>query len=332
MQDQLSVARMKDGWRRLAVAAAYGFGVWLIAQLNVPHFLLVCGLNVSILLLTPYRYWLFLAVAQSLSQLPVAIECASSFGMLWSSLMLVPGNLFIGPIVYYFRERAHLFDRSGHVRIGKLLLCALVVALMLTGVNEVQITTVVYPPGIKPMHYDHLAAQWVLGNLIGILCVAPAVLAVRQAVRDHGWRSLLASISESRSTFESICFIVPVLMILIWAGFAEPHLRGLAQVAMFVPVVWLALRHGWQGAALGGSVASLSVVWLMPEKYDDATIQAEVIVAFAICTMLLLGARIEVLDRRAERERKEVRTALALAQRQVQLGEMQLRSTAHALE
>jgi hypothetical protein len=61
-------------------------------------------------------------------------------------------------------------------------------------------------------------------------------------------------------------------------------------------------------------------------------IQAEVIVAFAICTMLLLGARIEVLDRRAERERKEVRTALALAQRQVQLGEMQLRSTAMALE
>jgi glucose-6-phosphate-specific signal transduction histidine kinase len=332
MPDQLLGARAKDRWKRLVAAATYGLGVWLIAHLNVPHFLLVCGFNVSVLVLTPYRYWPLLTLAQSLSQLPIAIECVSSFGMLWSSLMLVPSNLFIGPIVYYFRERAHLFDRSGQVRIGKLLFCALLVALVLTGVNEVQIATVAYPPGTRPMHYDHLAAQWVLGNLIGILCVAPAVLAVRQAIRDHGWRSLLATIGESRSTFESICFIVPVLMILIWAGFAEPHLRGLAQVAMFVPVVWLALRHGWQGTALGGSVATLSVVWLMPEKYDDATIQAEVIVAFAICTMLLLGARIEVLDRRAERERKEVRSALALAQRQVQLGEMQLRSTAMALE
>jgi len=317
---------------RLAAAAAYGVGLWLIAHLNVPHFILVVGFNMTVLVLTPYRYWPLLTLAQSLSQVPVAIECASSFGVVWSALMLVPGNLFTGPLVYYFRERARLFDRSGQVRIGMLLLCALLVAVVLTGFDEVQFATVLYPPGATPMHYHHLAAQWILGNFIGVLCVTPAVLAVRQAVRDHGWRSLLDAIGESRSTFESICFIVPVLMILIWAGFAEPHLRGLAQVAMFVPVVWLALRHGWQGAALGGSVATLSVVWLMPEKYDDATIQAEVIVAFAISTMLLLGARIEVLDRRAERERKEVRTALALAQRQVQLGEMQLRSTAMALE
>lgn len=332
MPDQRWGAKTKDGWKRLAVAAAYGLSLWLIAHLNVPHFMLVAGFNVTVLALMPYRYWPLLTLAQSLSQLPVAIECAASFGIVWSTLMVVPGNLFVGPLVYYFRERARLFDRSGHVRVGVLLLCALLVALVLTGIDEVQFITVVYPPGATPMHYHHLVAQWILGNFIGVLCVVPAVLAVRQAARDHGWRSLLATISESRSTFESICFIVPVLMILIWAGFAEPHLRGLAQVAMFVPVVWLALRHGWQGAALGGSVATLSVVWLMPAKYDNGTIQAEVIVAFAICTMLLLGARIEVLDRRAERERKEVRTALALAQRQVQLGEMQLRSTAVALE
>jgi two-component system, NarL family, sensor histidine kinase FusK len=332
MPDQRWGARTKDGWKRLVAAAAYGLTLWLIAHVDFPHFMLVAGFNVSVLALTPYRYWPLLTLAQSLSQLPIAIECASSFGLVWSFVMVVPGNLFVGPLVYYFREHARLFDRSGHVRIGMLLLCALLVALVLTGIDEIQIATVVYPADVTPVRHHHLAEQWILGNFIGILCVAPAVLAMWQAVRDHGWRSLTAAIGESRSTFESICFIVPVLMILIWAGFAEPHLRGLAQVAMFVPVVWLALRHGWQGAALGGSVATLSVVWLMPQVYDDATIQAEVIVAFAICTMLLLGARIEVLDRRAERERKEVRTALALAQRQVQLGEMQLRSTALALE
>ncbi len=319
-------------WKHLAIAVAYGMGVWLIEHLNVPHFLLVCGLNVSVLLLVPYRFWPAMAVAQSLAQLPVAIACASSFGVLWSSLMLVPGLLFMGPVVYYFRERIHLFDRKGDVRVGMLLLCSLVVAVVLMGFNEVQFVTIVYPVGVQPMHYHHLAAQWVLGNFIGVLTVVPAVLAVRQAIREHGWRSLVSTVIESRATFESITFIVPVLAVLIWAGFAEPHLRSLAQVAMFVPVVWLALRHGWQGAALGGTAASLALVWLMPEKYDEATIQAEVIVAFAICTMLLLGARIEALDQRAEKERKEVRTALALAQRNVHLGEMQLRMTAQALE
>ena len=331
MQER-SGEKTRDWWRHLAAAVGYGIGVWLIEHLNVPHFILVCGLNVSVLLLTSYRYWPSMAVAQSLAQLPVAIACASSFGVVWSSLMLVPSLLCIGPVVYYFREHAHLFDRKGDVHIGMLLLCSLVVAVMLTGLNEVQFAAVVYPVGVQPMHYDHLAAQWVLGNFMGILTVVPTVLCARQAIRQRGWRSLLSTISESRTTFESIGFIVPVLAILVWAGFVEPRLRGLAQVAMFVPVVWLALRHGWQGAALGGTAASLAIVWLMPEKYDYTTIQAEVIVAFAICTMLLLGARIEALDRRAEKERKEVRTALALAQRNVHLGEMQLRMTAQALE
>lgn len=325
--------RSRKDWRKhLAVAVGYGLGVWLVEHLNIPHFMLVCGLNMAVLLLTPYRYWPSLAVAQSIAQLPVAIACASSFGVLWSSFMLIPSLLFMGPVVYYFRERAHLFDRKGDVHIGKLLFCALLVAIVIMGLNEVQFATVVYPAGVQPMRYDNLAAQWILGNFIGVLTVVPTVLAARQSIRQHGWRSLLVTISESRATFESVFFIVPVLALLIWVGFTEPNLRGLAQVAMFVPVVWLALRHGWQGAALGGTVASLALVWLMPERYDYTTIQAEVMLAFAVCTMLLLGARIEALDRRAEKERKDVRSALSLAQRNVQLGEMQLRMTAQALE
>lgn len=322
----------KDEWPRLVLAAAYGVCVWLVAHLNVPHFMLVCGLNLAVLLLTPYRYWPVLALAQSLAQLPVAITCASSFGVLWSSLMLIPSLMLMGPIVYYFRERADLFDRNGAVHVGKLLLCSLVITLVITGLDEVQFITVVYPVGVRPMHYDHLAAQWVLGNLIGMLTIVPSVLAVQQAIRQQGWRALFAAMSESRTTVESTFILVPVLALLAWAGFTEPKLRELSQVAMFVPVVWLALRHGWQGAALGGTVATLTLVWLMPAKYDYATIQAEVILALATCTMLLLGARIDVLDRRAEKERKEVRAALSLAQRNVQLGEMQLRMTAMALE
>jgi glucose-6-phosphate-specific signal transduction histidine kinase len=332
MQEQYSWTKTKEWCRRFALVVTYGIGVWLVEHLNVPHFLLVCGLNMAVLLLAPYRNWPALAVAQCLAQLPVAIECAPSFGVVWSVLMLIPSTLLMAPVVYYFRERAGLFARTGEVHIGKLLLCALIISILIMGLDELQLATVVYPVGVQPMHYDHLAAQWVLGNLIGVLTVVPTVLAVRQAIRQHGWRALLNAISDSRATFESIFFIVPVLALLVWAGFAEPRLRELAQVAMFVPVVWLALRHGWQGAALGGTVASMALVWLMPAKYDYATIQAEVVIVFAICTMLLLGARIEALDRKAEKERNEVRTALALAQRNVHLGEMQLRMSALALE
>ena len=331
MQERPGV-KIKDWRKQLVVGIGYGVGVWLFQHLSFPHFVLLCGVHVAAALFVPRRYWLAMVVSQSAAQLPFAIGCISVFGVLWSTLMLIPSFAFIAPIVYLFQTRAPLVDRSGEVNISMVLLCALAVAIMMLGVNEVQLISAVYPPGVHPMHYNHLASQWVLGNFIGVLTVVPTVLAVGQGVRRHGWRSLLTAISESRATFESVCFILPVLAILVWAGFTEPHLRGLAQVAMFVPVVWLALRHGWQGAALGGTAASLALVWLMPERYDQTTIQAEVIVAFAIATMLLLGARIEALDRRAEQERKEVRMALALAQRNVHLGEMQLRMTAQALE
>jgi two-component system, NarL family, sensor histidine kinase FusK len=321
-----------DWWKRAAVAIGYAVGVSIIRQMDIPHFMLLCGVHVAVLVLTPYRYWPFLIVAEAISQVPMAIECAAQWGWVWASLKPVPGILFSGPIVYFFRERGALFDRKGTVHIGLLLVCALLVSVVMMGDNMLLMSTAVYPANVKPMHYDHLAAQWVLGNFLGILAVVPVVLAIDQSLREHGWRGVLAWIMESRTLLESLSFVVPALAVLLWVGFSNAGLRGIVQIALFLPVVWLALRHGWQGAAWGGTVASFVLVWLMPQAYDLATIQAEVVIAFAISTMLLVGARIEALDQRAEKERQEVRTALALAQRNVNLGEMQLRMTALALE
>jgi two-component system, NarL family, sensor histidine kinase FusK len=115
---------------------------------------------------------------------------------------------------------------------------------------------------------------------------------------------------------------------------SSPHsqIRQFVQIAMFLPVVWLAMRHGWGGAAVGGAAASCAVVLLMPAMHDYDTFRAEFIVSFAISTMLIMGGRIAALDRSASRERLEVREALTLAQRNAYVGEMQLRMTSHALD
>jgi len=101
---------------------------------------------------------------------------------------------------------------------------------------------------------------------------------------------------------------------------------------MFMPMVWLALRHGWKGAAIGGTAASFAVIALMPARSDQSTLQAEVVIAFAVSTMLLMGARIALLNHRAEKERNDLRLALALAQRNVHAGEMQLQVTSQVLD
>ncbi|GLQ96522.1 hypothetical protein GCM10007863_09400 [Dyella mobilis] len=71
---------------------------------------------------------------------------------------------------------------------------------------------------------------------------------------------------------------------------------------------------------------------LTPVHHDYDTFRAEAIVAFAISTMLLMGGRIAALDRSASKERTDFQMALALAQRNVYVGEMQLRMTSQALE
>jgi signal transduction histidine kinase len=66
--------------------------------------------------------------------------------------------------------------------------------------------------------------------------------------------------------------------------------------------------------------------------WDLTTLQAESILSFAISTMLIMGARIGSLDQHVERDRMDVLSALALAQRSIYLNEMQLRMTSTALE
>lgn len=318
--------------RHVTVAVTYGLFISLFRGITFPHYMLICGVHVAVLILTPYRYWPALVLGEATSLVPMAIDCVPQWGLIWSILKPFPGILFCTPVVYFAREHAGLLDPRSGVRIGVLLASALVVAVLMMGDGMLLMSTIVYPANYTPPHYQHLAAQWLLGNYLGFLTVVPTVLAVRQAIQAGGWREWLHRAADSRMVFESVCITVPILALLLWIGFERPAVRGVAQVAMFLPVVWLALRHGWQGAAVGGTAASIAVVILMPERYDQATIQAEVIVAFAISTMLLVGARIGVLDRRAQMDRSDMHTALALAQRNVYLGEMQLRMTSQALD
>jgi hypothetical protein len=122
--------------------------------------------------------------------------------------------------------------------------------------------------------------------------------------------------------------------VLIWMGLratVDSDVRYMAQVAMFLPLVTLALRHGWQGAAIGGAAASIAVVVLMPARYDHATLQAQTLMAFVIPTMLIIGTRITAWHRREQQEKQEMRAALMLAQRNYYEGEQELRRAAYLL-
>jgi len=319
--------------RNITVAAAYCAALVLFRQLSIPHWIILTGFHLSALLLTNYKYWPALIAGDAARLAYVSISCYHQFGLLWSVVNLVPSICYFIPIVWLFRERWRLFPQRHVVNMGALMLCSLLVASTATAVTMGQILITPFPPGYV-LHYGQVIAQLILGNFLGILTITPITLVFHQLfVEANGnWRRIVHDIGENRLLFDAVFFAVPLLAFLVWMGADDPHAQQLAQMAMFLPVIGFALRHGWKGAATGGTLASFGIMMLMPARNDHVTLQAETLIAMAISTMLLVGARIAVLDRRVQQKRADLRNALALAQRNVHMGETQLRNTAQALE
>lgn len=323
-----------NAWtRNLTIAVAYGAALVLFRQLSIPHWIILTGFHLSVLLLTKYKYWPALIAGDAARLAYVSITCYHQFGLLWSVVNLVPSICYFIPIVWLFRERWQLFPHRLSINMGALVLCSLLVACAATAVSLGQILITPFPPGYV-LRYGRLIAQLTLGNFLGILTITPVTLVFRQFFLEANgsWRQLVHDIVESRLMFDAAFFGVPAFAFLVWTGERDPHAQQVAQMAMFLPVIWLALRHGWRGAAIGGTLASFGIMILMPARNDHATLQAEILIAMAISTMLLAGARIAFLDRRAQQERADMRNALALAQRNVDMGEIQLMNTALALD
>lgn len=320
--------------RHLAVAVAYAAVVFLFRQLSISHWLLLCGLHMSALLLVPYRYWAALTIGEMLSLAYVSVTCLDQFGAVWATFNLVPSLALAMPVVYLFRERWPIIVSKTNINAPALLVCALLIATCRTFISLMMMSITKLPDGYPPLNYGFLAGQWMLGNYMGALTLVPLTLMVKQAIGES-WAAIGARFIKSRLANECIFVLVPTLAFLVGLGLtASPtaNTRQLAQLAMFLPVVWLTVRYGWQGATVGGTLASLAVVLLMPSVLDPDTLNAQVFIAFIISTMLIMGARIGTLNDRAIQERADMRMALALAQRNMRQGEVQLRMTSQALE
>lgn len=314
----------------VAVALAYALAYFLLRQVTITHWVPISGLRFSVLLLVPYRYWPALVVGEFIPLAYTGITCAGEFGWPWALSLMAPPVVFAMPVVRWCRERRRLFPAGLAPDINVLLLGLSATALIWAALSFLVLLLVQGPPGVA---YREAAGWYVIGFYLGSLTLVPLVLLVREELLTHGVRRLWARLSQSRLAMETVCLLLPTLTLLVWlalgpAGAASEE----ARIAMFLPVTWLALRYGWRGAAVGGTAASIAVMLAMPHRYDPATLHAEVFVAFAITTMLMLGGRIAVLHTRGEREKADAQLTLALAQRNLHMGELQLRQTAHALE
>jgi len=319
-----------------AVAVAYALGYALLRQLSWSHWVLFAGYRLSVLMLTPYRYWPALIVGELAPVGYTSLSCLETFGWLWSSVMMVPPIALAMPAVKFCRERLGMVPAKGQVPMGVVLLCTLIVSGVWTLANAAALSVALLPPNAPAIDYGVEISRWFVGNFLGILTVVPLVLLVRSRWSRRAstpW-AIFLQVMQCRLVLETAGLLVPALALLVWIGLdaRSEGSRQVAQMLMFLPVVALALRHGWHGAAIGGTVASLCIVLTMPEHYDTTTLQSEVFVAFAISSMLLFGSRIAALH---WADKQQVRTSdpsTELALRIQAQAEEQFRQAAQAIE
>ncbi|MBD8900583.1 MASE1 domain-containing protein [Rhodanobacter sp. DHG33] len=316
-----------------AVAVIYLIALLLFRQILIPHWIVLTGFHLAVLMLAPYRYWPALFVGETLHLAYVSLSCLDQFGLTWAVVNTIPSITYEAPVVWWFRERRQLFPAKGAVNMAAFVSCALTIAAIATIETILQLQLTPLPPGYI-IHYSQVIARLMLGNFMGVLTVAPFALVLHQgfAEAQRAGGHWLHDTLDTPLFLESMFVVLPILCFLGWIGHSDHHARGAAQIAMFLPVVILALRHGWRGAATAGTMASIGIVLLMPATNDHATLQAETLVALAISTMLLVGARLTHLNHCAQQERWDSHMAMALAQRNIAMGEAQLRETAQSLD
>jgi len=319
--------------RQLGVAVVYCASVALAGRFSMSHWIVLTGLHLGALLLVDYRYWpaLFAGDVAWLGYL--SLTSYAQLGALWALVNLIPPIAWYAPLVLMFREHWGLDPARGSTNMPALVVCSVAVSGIATMITIGQLQVTPLPSG-SALHYEEIIPRLVLGNLLGVLTVTPVLLVWQQGLAATGWRwrTWLRQCSESRLAIEAAFAAAPFIGALCWAGGRHGEMRDVVQLAMFLPVVVLAMRHGWRGAAVGGLLASAGIMVLMPRHDDAVALQAEAMMAVAIAAMLVIGARITYLDGRVEREQSEMRTALAQTQRQVNEEEAELRAVARALE
>lgn len=278
-------------WLRHVVAAAlYGIAYTLLSGVSVAHWAPQAGLRVACLLLTPFRYWPALLIGETFAVSYNSYRCLDRFGAEWALAHSFPLLALAMPVVWQFRKRIAAYAQQPAIRMGLLLLCSLIVALLEAVTKTGTFTLMRLPVGYVPTPLNMLVGEYFLGSYLGILMVAIPAVMLQSAIRDGGMRTPFQHLSLPKIL--EVSAVALVFAALVWAGLQTTgDTRQLSRMVMFLPVAWCALRYGWQGAGVAGTVASLGVFMTMPTAGDTSTIQAQAFIGFATTTMLMLGAR-----------------------------------------
>lgn len=320
--------------RHIAVAAIYAGCYLLLRIISVSNWSLPASLRLAALLFVPYRYWPALIVGEFTPVAGISYAFSEHFGGVWAMVASIPPMLTCAPIVAWFRRHTRLMQSESRVDTPLLLVVMLLCALITTAGNTAALA-LAQSPDNSPLQGVTLQIVFVffLGNFLGALTLTPLMVAVRGWLMGNTRLWLSHALDRGGLLRDALVGLLPALVVLGLLGYiGSGDSMQLCRIAMFLPVAWLALRHGWQGAAVGGALASIAVAFTASVARDPYVVQAQAIIAFAISTLLMFGSRIARQSDVDMRDHMVREQGLLLAQQGLYQEEQRLRQAAEALE
>jgi len=285
--------------------------------------------------LLPRRFWPALLISNLVSAAPVAYACFDQYGWSGSLLHLIPLSGLAMLVVWPLR--AHLpgtvsgrgvIESVTAKHIVTLLGCMFAFAVLTAADSTLQYILTFKPGQDGPALVRLWAPRFLLGTYLGCLTVVPLALAIHEAIRQaNSWRDFARQMGRSRLLLEGVVLGLAGVGLLtaMGAGVAGDMWRPAARMALFLPVAWMAVRYGWQGAAVGGAAASIGILLSMPAQYDAGVINAQNFMAILVTVLLPLGAKINWLNEQERQLATDHRQVRQAARHEIYQGELRLR-------
>jgi glucose-6-phosphate-specific signal transduction histidine kinase len=321
-----------DWLLQLGVAVGYGVLYFAIHPLSSSYWPIHAGIRLACLLLIPYRFWPALLIGEAVPNGYAVFPCLDSLGPTWVAIRAIPPFATAMPVVWACRKWLPPFPSRDLVDIKALLICGLLVST--TGMGYSTIAHAVEEHPTTPFA-PISALGFFLGPYLAILSIVPWVLMVKINYQQGRLREQLERILISRLFWDTVALAVPAFAVLTWMNYAgNDQVKQIASLAMFLPIAWLTLKHGWRATAVAAPLAIACTALPIPvlDDFESRIYATQVFLAIGVTCLFALGGRISVQLMQEEKERNSALNVQRLAKQSLQLSEQRMRQTSQALE
>lgn len=326
----------KNEWlTQIGVAVGYALLYLAIHPLSTAHWPIHAGIRFACLLLLPYRFWPALLIGEALPNFYEVYICLDSLGPTWVAIRSIPPVLAMMPVVWWCRKHIPPFPSTDLLDIKALIICILLSSVAAMGYST--ISESVSRDLADPAQLPLMAVGFLLGPYLAILSIIPWALMAKLDYRKGHLREQARRVLASKLLLDIVALLIPALTMLSWLGtVGNDEAKPIATMAMFLPLAWLTLKHGWRATAVGGPLAiaciCVPMAFVDGPSPDPKAYATQACLAIAVTCLFALGARITAQLMQEEKERDSMLNVQRLAKQSLQLGEQRMRQTSQALE